>query len=310
MNITDKIQVLRKDIDSLVRERDTIIRGQNLDEKFCLPDGNWRPDAANDYRHKYELLRDSEDPANTIRLLTEEYTGERPEAQFQIINRQIVQSWRIINGIDEQPVPYLYRPLPISGERGPMIDGVIVNQDTFTYQNYINLMIPTIDRLRQIRRPVIIEIGAGYGALALALHQALGDNTLYVICDLPEALMFSGVYLTLAMKHTTVVSNDNDIGLKTGIMLLPNYLFHTLKSLNGSVDLVVNTLSMSEMSEYQVSVYAEGIAKLIGKRGVFFEHNHDNQHLPGMINCKEHIEKYFLHSQVENGGLCHFRSNP
>jgi len=48
---------------------------------------------------------------------------------------------------------------------------------------------------------------------------------------------------------------------------------------------------MSEMTEAQVHVYAEAIARMIGQTGVFFEQNQNNSAV-GFIDCKDHIRDH------------------
>ena len=91
----------------------------------------------------------------------------------------------------------------------------------------------------------------------------------HVICDLPESLLFSGLYLTLTEGGSVQVTGDVYRPTE-GFVLLPNYKFHLLA---GHFDIVINTISMSEMTEFQVKTYAQRIVPLIGDSGVFFEQN-------------------------------------
>ncbi len=86
----------------------------------------------------------------------------------------------------------------ILGECGWWIDSALVNADVVDYQERINLIDNggLIDRLSD-KRPRILEIGGGYGALCSALTSIFSPSQ-YVICDLPESLLFSGLYLSLA----------------------------------------------------------------------------------------------------------------
>jgi hypothetical protein len=338
-----KLIGLRFEIADLVGQREGVVKRFGLDECFCLPDGNWHPNAANDYRQKYVALRDCdiEKVSEIIRPLSENYSGYRfpSDDVFSVEMQYLFNSWLTMNGknraycdgkltVTDEPfgstqlaIPsrYLYRPLQLSGERGWLIDGVIINKDTCTYQGYINLMIHAgiIDRLEKRVRTVIVEIGAGYGALALAFSQILSGDRLYIICDLPESLMFSGLYLTLAQQSVRV-AKDGYFIWSPGVVLMPNYWFHRLVELLGSwrtkVDLVLNTLSMSEMSAHQVRTYADGISRLIGDSGVFFEHNYDNHLLDKMIDCKECLPEFFscretIQRMAGGEALCDLWSN-
>lgn len=154
----------------------------------------------------------------------------------------------------------------------------------------------------------LLEIGAGYGVLASKLLQILGNDTKYIICDIPESLLFSGLYL--ALSGFLVLQVDCPPSIGHGITLIPNYWFNRLLEPMRKMDLVVNTLSMSEMSEHQVRVYASGISKLIGMDGLFFEHNFDNRHcnwgksVGRGINCRHYISEYFgCHSKAGNASF-------
>lgn len=310
---------IRHEVNDLAANRDAVINQFSLDERFCLPDGNWHQDAANDYLKKYIALRDCsvDEIVNVIRPLSENYSGYHFPCgdEFNHRNLYYYNVWLSMNGkmrlhrdgkwiIEDESAwsnhraitsEYLFRPLQIPGERGPVHDGVVINKDTCAYQGYVNSMIHTgiIDALKKRPRPVIVEIGAGYGALALALSQILGGDILYIICDIPESLMFSGLYLTLAGRPVRI-AGDGALSADPGTVLLPNYWFHRLiGALDRDVDLAINTLSMSEMSVHQVKAYAQGISKLIGQHGVFFEHNYDNHRLDRMINCKDHLPEFF-----------------
>jgi hypothetical protein len=136
---------------------------------------------------------------------------------------------------------FLFQPLALPGEIGPVIRGVIVNHDTYVYQERINLLLKAgeIQRIRWKWTPTIIEVGDGYGALALALTSVL-RRAQYVICDIPESLLFSGLYLALAGKSVKVF--DGSIG--RGITLVPNYMLHRLLDPVIEVDLAINALNL------------------------------------------------------------------
>jgi hypothetical protein len=169
------------------------------------------------------------------------------------------------------------------GEVGWLVDDVIVNHDTAAYWERLGLLYRAgmLDRRASSRLTSgsrILEIGAGYGALAYYIQRAV-PGIRYTVLDIPESLVYSAVYLS-------VVNSD------AATDFLPNYEFSTLVQDNKQFDLIVNTLSMSEMSEQQVRTYCEGIKKLIGASGVFFEQNQDNRHI-GLLNARDIVREYF-----------------
>jgi SAM-dependent methyltransferase len=166
------------------------------------------------------------------------------------------------------------------GEIGWLIDGAIVNHDTVAYAERLALLYTSglLDQLIQKPDCRVLEIGGGYGALAYYLKQAIPQMTYYIV-DIPESLVFSSIYLSALFE--------------SGIHFVPNYEFPQLANSAGQFDLVINTLSMSEMTEQQVVEYCSGIQKIIGDSGKFFEQNQDNRPV-GFINAQNIIEQFFM----------------
>ena len=282
---------LRRAIVRTVEDREDYVARWRLDPAFCFADANWRPQA-NDYTALYRQIRDcpTGEIAQRLRPLTRNFTGYILPEKIDRHDPWVARWRRWIRGV---PRRYWFEPLPLPGERGPVIDGVVVNHDTCVYQERVNLLLPEFQRLDEMREPVVFEIGGGYGALALAITRAL-PSVRYVICDLPESLLFSGLYLLLAGFAPQLFATDKPIeSLKSsGFALMPNYLFPGLVADTCRIDLAINTLSMSEMSEHQVRCYARKLSRMLGERGVFFEQNQDNRHL-GMINAPDVIAPHF-----------------
>lgn len=287
----EQLDSLRRAIVRTVDIREDYVARRRLDPAFCFADANWRPQA-NDYTALYRQLRDcpAGEIAERLRPLTRNFTGYILPEEISRSDPWVTRWRRWISGV---PRRYWFEPLPLPGERGPVIDGVVVNHDTCVYQERMNLLLPELQRLDGKHEPIVFEVGGGYGALALAITRSL-PSVRYVICDLPEALLFSGLYLSLAGLAPQLLAPEMPIeNLKgPGVALMPNYLFSGLPAEACRIDLAVNTLSMSEMSEHQVRRYAEKLSRMLGERGVFFEQNQDNRHL-GMINAPEIVALYF-----------------
>jgi len=168
------------------------------------------------------------------------------------------------------PRHHMFVPPRRFGEIGHDIDGVIVNYDTWAYQERIDFLHDSgaLDRLSPTAR--VLEIGGGYGALGYWFKQAY-PGCAYTIIDLPECLLFSGLYLGLS-----------DVAFRA----VPNYAADALQE---PFDLVINTLSMSEMSAAQVRHYTRLMRKYwLSEGGVFFEQNHDNRTI-GLLNAQDLI---------------------
>src|SRR5262249_53162685 len=121
----------------------------------------------------------------------------------------------------------------------------------------------------------------------------------YFIVDIPESLIFSSIYLTtlFGSENNVLLTPDNLDDLKKsgpGFTFVPNYLFDQCRSAGLSVDLAVNTLSMSEMTEKQVRYYCEGLKAALGPGGGFFEQNQDNRCV-GFIDARSYIRDHFAY---------------
>jgi hypothetical protein len=205
--------------------------------------------------------------------------------------------------------PHLHiSPPRMFGETGWIVKGKIVNHDTYAYLERISLLHEAgiLDYLLHwnSRRalvgasdlPVVLEIGSGYGGLAYFIKQLI-PNIRYIAVDLPECLQYAAVYLSVLYQDA-----ENQLcaegcpepgsAKKPGFTFVPNYMFQELARSGLRCDLVINTLSMSEMSPEQVLSYCEGIKGLIRGSGVFFEQNQDNRGI-GLLDAKAIIQEHF-----------------
>ncbi|MBR0962702.1 putative sugar O-methyltransferase [Bradyrhizobium diazoefficiens] len=292
--------------------RDQVTSSPEIDESFAMPAANWDPGAPNDYLECYNLLASLKpEEIRLLRFRAQNFTGNNlprmapgagsgadPVADDletrwgEEVRGQLVTHWQALT--NNTPPPFILNAPNILGECGWWWNDRIVNADIVHYQERMSLIALSGILERFHGRPLrILEIGGGYGALCLGLLNAL-KPTQYVICDLPESLLFSSIYLATALNgNVRLVTAGTNLSQKSSevICLLPNYLAQT--HLPGqSFDLVINTLSMSEMSPHQVRTYARLISNSIGSHGVFFEQNYDNKD-HGMIDCKDHLPPFF-----------------
>lgn len=200
------------------------------------------------------------------------------------------------------PPEIVVPPPPRFGEIGWSVRGITVNHDTCVYQERIGLLFQSgilawlSRRVSKGRRPVIVEIGSGFGALAFRLLKLFPEVD-YLCVDIPESLLFANLYLGLALPERPhrVVAASEVVTHDTlhGVTYLPNYLaFDALRDVRA--DLTINTLSFSELTEAQVDAYAALASAMIGDDGLLFEQNQDNRSV-GMIECKTTLAKRFPH---------------
>lgn len=108
-------------------------------------------------------------------------------------------------------------------------------------------------------RPVVVEIGGGYGGLARQLIKQI-PGLRYVGLDLPENAVIQAWYLGRSLPACNVVCAvawPGDDGASA--TLLPNW---EIAALQGPVDVVLNTHSFGEMSRSTLAAYFVQIARL------------------------------------------------
>ena len=111
---------------------------------------------------------------------------------------------------------------------------------------------------------LVMEVGPGYGQLALQLSRACGGNCRFVLVDYPETLFWSGVFIALNAPPDRVyiwkpgdeAPDIESLGRDHKFILIPNFSLEA-SSRTRAFDLIVNSNSFQEMTEQQVSFYAQ-----------------------------------------------------
>ena len=308
------------------RDRRDYMHLHAIDEKFALPDANWALDEAHPFTRLFQrVARGATTDLNHLRGLAQPFSGYdlfgvahpdhiNPDLQvgsdfdeglaLRLAQRNLVHVQRHRPLIEGIPDRFVFRPPALLGEVGHTVDGGIVNHDVNAYQERINILhhcgiLAMVERRLNAGQQVrICEIGGGYGALCHWFMKTF-PALRYTVIDLPESLLFSKLYVNLTLPDTPTT-----LGLtrpNPGVRFVPNYMAEELQD---SFDLVLNTLSMSEMTEHQVRKYAHLIKRAwLKEDGVFFEQNQDNLHL-GFIRTDTILQtvfgyQYLLHSDRE-----------
>ncbi|MBS0653752.1 MAG: putative sugar O-methyltransferase, partial [Verrucomicrobia bacterium] len=206
---------------------------------------------------------------------------------------------------------YIYQPPLFLGQLGmktfiPELNKeILYNYNVSAYQERIDVMYAfgLFEKLKEIsktRPPKILEIGAGYGALAQFIKTIL-PNAKYTIVDIPESLVYSSLYLNLChptATHAFANLDDPEMAKAADFLYVSNISADTI---NDSFDLVINTLSMSEMKGEIINWYVDLIKdRWIKDGGVFFEENQDNTRF-GWQNAQEVIKNKLLRIQTHQG---------
>ncbi|MEO7859200.1 MAG: putative sugar O-methyltransferase [Nitrospirales bacterium] len=292
-------QICDEAYESVVKRAEYIAK-HNIDAEFALPAANWSFEAPNEFVNLFKRIAKADElDINRLRFFTLvfsgyslfEVTAAAGLTASDICFREDIDQTLAIKLSERNPVfvdehhrlvadlpgEFIFRPPNMLGEIGHMVNGVLVNNDTNTYQERINLIWESglddliRNRIEENGEIKALEIGGGYGALAYWFKSAF-PNASYTIIDLPECLLFSRLYLSLTRPDIKTGFGLHE--MKHGLRFLPNYM---AEEVGDSFDLIINTLSMSEMTEYQIRKYARLIkTSWLKTGGVFFEQNQDN----------------------------------
>ena len=154
---------------------------------------------------------------------------------------------------------------PTLGGFGYSIGGQLFNVDTLKFYEVLLGMQRggVLNAIRQLDRPLVCEIGAGWGGFAYQF-KTLFPRTTYVIVDLPELFLFSATYLGAlfpdARLHFVGASEVSAIDgwREADFVFVPNSLVRLVSTL--PLDLSVNMASFQEMTDAQVRGYASMVA--------------------------------------------------
>jgi glycosyltransferase involved in cell wall biosynthesis len=153
---------------------------------------------------------------------------------------------------------------PALGGFGFDIGGRLFNVDTLKFYEVLIGMERggVLPALRQRQRPVVCEIGAGWGGFAYQF-KTLVPNSTYVIVDFPELFLYSATYLGTVFPEARLAfvgagGDAADVARTRGdadFVFVPQALAG--RATIGQPDLVVNMVSFQEMTDGQVRRYAD-----------------------------------------------------
>ena len=166
---------------------------------------------------------------------------------------------------DMTPMKELAMP-SIGNPFGYKVDGACINISCFL-NHYRAVYISHLAKEEEMA--VIGEIGGGYGGFAYYLLKQQEDK-LYIGFDIPENLIISSYYLSMAFPEKRILLYENpdtilnkDSFNNYDIILMPNFMLPKLEDL--SVDIFVNTISMSEMDYSTITEYFHQIERCCKK---------------------------------------------
>jgi len=195
---------------------------------------------------------------------------------------------------------------PLLGGFGYNSDGNLYNLDTLKFYECLIALQKggLLDELSADQHcgKIIIEIGAGWGGFAYQL-KTLFPKITYVIIDLPQAFLFSAVYLkTLFPAAKTFIHGDKpatgwmDDPKAHDFIFLPHYMIDRLNLKD--IYLVVNMVSFQEMTTAQVDKYASRLAQL-GCRNMYSLNRDRSRHNPQLTSVSDILGKYYHLSEIK-----------
>lgn len=185
------------------------------------------------------------------------------------------------------------------GGFGYPIDGGLYNLDTLKFLEVLVGMRRSgiLDQLSRTSRPVVVEIGGGWGGLAYQIKTLIPDAT-YVIVDLPEVFLFSAVYLGALFPDARHVFATGTDATPAGadFVYVSNTNIDAIRTM--SPDVMVNVASFQEMTTAQVDAYgaAGASARCHALYSLNRERSRHNTELTGITDV---LTRYYDLHQVD-----------
>jgi putative sugar O-methyltransferase len=178
-----------------------------------------------------------------------------------LIFKEFVQNFRTWNySVNNGDLKDLVMP-NVGNPYGYKINGKIITLNSMLAHYRASYI---INLLNDIERPVLAEIGGGYGGLAY-FYIKMSQNAVYIDFDLPENLLIESYFLSTCFPNKRIMiyedgcKLDNNTLQNYDIILMPNFMLPELEAY--SIDMFVNTISLGEMEPNIIIEYLNQIAR-------------------------------------------------
>jgi hypothetical protein len=170
-----------------------------------------------------------------------------------------------------KPVSCLTYPTH-GNQSGAYIEDTFVGVGSFFNEIYGSILNGLLD---DIERPVVADLGAGYGKLAYFILRDMKDSC-FIDFDLPETLCLAAYYLMKSWpEKRTLLYGEQEYSEKShnnyDLIFMPSYEIENVG--NNSIDLFMNKNSLGEMTRDAATNYIHHVANTTR---YFFHMNHDN----------------------------------
>ena len=219
-----------------VDDREKVIEfSDKIDPAFAMPAANWNS-PANSFLKCYERIASLQwEEVQFLRIRSQNFSGNSLiamregrglrgfdpipfgfEANWDDEKREnVIRHWKKLT--KRLPPHSVLRAPNALGECGWWYKDTLLNVDVVDYQERINLLDKSglLDRFAN-HSPRILEIGGGYGAICHALRKILRPGQ-FVICDLPESLLFSASIWRLRAMRMSALRQVREIQRQRGV---------------------------------------------------------------------------------------------
>jgi len=171
----------------------------------------------------------------------------------------------------KSPQLAIYGEPSLLGDFGFQFKGELFNIDTLKFHESILAisLSGNLARLQNLSRPIVCEIGAGWGGFA-AMFLRHVPRAQYVVVDLEPTLIFSGVYLQECFPDKSFgFFGSKDYKGTEDIIFVTAGQFASWKT--SKIDLAINLVSFQEMTDLQVKCYSEELTSK--NTTVLYSHN-------------------------------------
>jgi len=268
----ESLREIQRKVRAMLGEREKSIQ----DGPFRRPSRYWT-----DFTSFFDYMGDLSPPSLAkVRLHTYHLTGDNYQTYYFGNRRGFLDFYGPWLATDGLPAEHVLSE-PDDGIGFRLEDGRFVSADIARFQRSV----ATLSRQGILGEltgsglpPRVIEIGGGYGGLALHLSRIL-TTCRYFLVDLPETLVFSASYLVLQApaKRLYLYDPADRLDAETlagfDFVLLPDYRLDALTGFE--FELAINLASMQEMRVDQIERYLDFIQMTC--RGVFYSCNRDRQ---------------------------------
>lgn len=264
---------------------------QAAQHEIYQPAGEWREHVQHRMPHYQAFYEDSTDALddllsnfwrNELGVLVKQYAGYQQLAS-DAAARERYAEWMAHDlmiwtnllhaDVEELAIPEIGHPW------GYLWEGTLIGSKALRYhalQSQIQGL--TCDLVR----PVVAEIGAGYGGMAYYWMRG-NEPRQYIDFDLPETLAVAAYHLSKALPHRRIYLHEGGlVDWETvlsdyDVLLFPNWSIDSIPK--DSVDVFLNTFSLSEMSPPVIENYLKKVAA--ATRHYFL---HNNMDRAGVVN--------------------------